>query len=156
MFQAIGGFIIYLGVQIFQFNKTAELNQIIDANLQTGALVVVGFGSAVALLALIGFLGACCESSLLLRIYSLVVFVILVLQCVGIYYNYKLQHEYIDKFEKGLQNAIAATFNGDTPNPQLAFALQNIQLNLKCCGWAGPKDYTKNGISFACIFVFNL
>lgn len=133
-------------MQIFEFNKTAELNQIVDANLQTGALVVVVFGSAVALLALIGFLGACCESSLLLRLYGLVVFVILVLQCVGIYYNYKLQHEYIDKFEKGLQNAIAATFNGETANPQLAFALQNIQLNLKCCGWASPSDYLKEGL----------
>lgn len=144
LLQAIGGFVIYLGVQIFQFNKTAELNQIIDTNLQTGALVVVGFGSAVALLALIGFLGACCESSLLLRVYGLVVFVLLVVQCVGIYFNYQLQHEYIDKFEKGLQNAITAAFNTDSgKSPELAFALQNIQLKLKCCGWRSPADYAK-------------
>src|SRR5699024_6955249 len=86
--------------RIFQFNSGQHLEELIKANMTTGATVVVVFGSALALIALIGFLGACCENSMLLNVYGFIVLAILVLQCVGIYFGYRYQNEYYDKFSE--------------------------------------------------------
>lgn len=132
----IGAFIIYLGMQTFQFNDE-NVKELINANLNTGALVLVVFGSAVMVLAAIGFLGACCESTTLLNFYGIVILILLVLNVIGLYYGHKYIGEFKTNVSSGIQNGIR-NFEKD---PKLAYALQKIQTIMQCCGWEGPSDY---------------
>lgn len=135
---AIGSFVIYLGVQTLQFNDDS-MKELIKTNISTGALVLIIFGAAVVLIAAIGFLGACCESSTLLNFYGLILLALLVVNIAGLYYGYKYKDDFQQKFSDGVQNGIRQ-FDKD---PKLAYALQKIQTALHCCGWEGPGDYSR-------------
>ena len=68
--------------------------------------MLVIFGAAVVLIAAIGFLGACCESSCLLNFYGLILLILLVVNIAGLYYGYKYQDEFNEKFSEGVKRGI--------------------------------------------------
>lgn len=139
-FQCIGVFIIYLGYRTFDYSSE-DIKELINVNFRTGALVLIGIGVGVLLIAAIGFLGACCESSALLNFYGLVMFLLLVGNIALVYYGYKYRDELNEKFSEGIKRGI----NKFRDDPKIAFALQNIQLTFECCGWDGPDDYRLGG-----------
>lgn len=151
IWMALGSFVIYLGVSAFQYNSEDYFQDIIKINLKAGTLVLMIFGSAVVLIALIGFFGACCESYLLLNVYAGLLCLLLVTNCVGIYFGYRYKDEFQQKFSDGVKLAIKDSFNqAAKPDQKMAFALQQIQFQFKCCGWEGPADYEGTEVPASC------
>ncbi|KAH9404868.1 cd63 antigen [Tyrophagus putrescentiae] len=132
---AVGGFFVYIGIRIFQIQD--DLRELVKENLSTGAMAVTIFGAAVVLIAAIGFIGACCESSALLNFYGFVLLLLICVNVAGMYFGYKYQPEFEKSFDEGVSNGIQR-FKDDK---KLAYALQVVQSNLQCCGWEGIGDY---------------
>ena len=111
--QALGTFIIYLGIQIYHTNRDGTLQELMNFNLETAGLVVVVFGSLIAAKAIGGLVTVFLKSATLVNVYAVMVIIALVGQIATIYHRYKYQDEYQEKFGEGVQHAINDTFNAN-------------------------------------------
>lgn len=71
VFQVLGGGVVYIGVRLVKwdsdFSGAASLANI---NLKTASFAILAIGVVIALIAFLGFCGACCENSFMLNAVS--------------------------------------------------------------------------------------
>lgn len=151
---ALATFVIYLGIKIYHFNDDAQTVELAGFSLEPTGLIVLVFGSILALKAVGGIVGVFVDHPLFMNIYSLLLVLALVAQIGTIYHRYKYQSDFHEKLSVAIPQAINETFNsvhGSKIDLNLAYALQSYQQTMECCGWTGlPGEYIGKEVPISC------
>jgi len=139
---ALGGVILWLGFKISSFS--GSVNEIINTNMQAGAIVVLAAGFFIFLIAFLGCCGAIKENSCMLTAYGGIILILVVVQCVGAYLAFKYRTDIKDTIEEG----ITIKFKQFKDEPTVRKAVQEIQSQFGCCGSKGPDDYLPTGFIY--------
>jgi len=117
------------------------------------AIFMIILGSIVVLLSFFGFVGACCENSCLLGVYSVILGVIVLAEIALIIFAAAYPNEFRKKGSEFLYTTLTGSFKSDlkidsqgrfqnsTQAVDLAWAA--IQFKLSCCGANNSTDYNK-------------
>lgn len=88
-----------IGIQVFKINNT--FREILLENYDSGALLVVAFGTGVILIAIIGFIGACFKSVTLLDLYVYIFIILFAFNIVALCIGWTHPEDYEEKFDNG-------------------------------------------------------
>jgi len=141
----LGGVVIYLGVTIASFS--GDIQTIVDTNMKAGALSVMVTGVIIFLVAFLGCCGAIKENSCMLSTYGGLILIVIVVQCVGIYFAFKNKTDIEKKIKESIDSKFIKFHLGDK---ELNRAIQEIQKFFKCCGTSGPGVYSDDRIPISC------
>jgi len=138
-FVVLGGVTFGYGLNLH--NVAVKSSEVAEPDATPIALMILG--GLVFLVAFFGCCGAFKESSCMLRTYSILVLILLVLQLYLAYRVYEKPDVLKNAFETNLHKMVN---DYDHNNSSRKF-LDEVQSGSLCCGADGPEDYTKAQIS---------
>jgi CD63 antigen len=142
----LGGVVIWLGITISSWSS--DVNTLIDINMKAGSISILVTGAIIFLIAFLGCCGAIKENSCMLSTYGGVILILVVVQCVGIYFAFKNKSDVESKIKDGIKDNFLKF--EDNKDKALNGAIQQIQKTFECCGPNGFNDYTGLTIPNSC------
>jgi len=132
---ALGGTILYFGFRIASFS--GNIQELIDVNMKAGAIVILAAGFVIFLIAFLGCCGAIKENSCMLSTYGLVILILVIAQCVGVYFAFRYKTDVKDTITKEV-NITMHKYDNDVKVRKL---VQDLQSQFECCGAKDYNDY---------------
>jgi len=134
-----GGAVLGLGVYILvEINFLPEDNAMLDGI----AYGLIGLGMLVAVVSLLGCLGACMQNQWLLSFYFLFVLLLVIAEVgVGIFFAVEK-----DRIEAEIDKNFKEWLDEYKENEEMQEYVNVVQGALKCCGYNGARDYLAMGI----------
>jgi len=138
--------IILLGVGIYSRIEGGSLEDLVkDGALPNAANLMIASGIFVALIGFLGCCGALKKHRCMLISYSILIFMIFILELAAGIYAYSKKDTVQNDLEKNLTKVVSHSYSGPTKSDKgLTKAVDWFQKKLKCCGAAGPEDWPKS------------
>lgn len=135
--------IAVLGVGIWSRIENDTWRDLISMDTITSAAnLLIAAGVIVAILGFLGCCGAVKKVQTMLVIYSILVFLIFVLEIAAGAYAYTKRDKVEKALTKGVQTGIKKNYGkADKASLGMTIAINWFQQKVKCCGAAGPKDW---------------
>ena len=143
IFLLLGLGVVALGTWLeLEFKSFQELTS--SSQFQYGPYLVIVAGGAVVILAVVGIIGACCESKInkfLLGLYVLVTFLFLVGQLVGAILAVVFREQAESIAKTALNESLMYYESNDNVKSALTEVWDEIQRKHKCCGINSAQDW---------------
>jgi len=135
--------IVVLGVGIWSRVENDTWRDLIDMDtIFQASNLLIAAGIIVAALGFLGCCGAIKKVQSMLVGYSLLVFLIFVLEIAAGAYAYTKREKVEQKLTEGVQKGISTNYGKtDKASLGLTIAIDWFQQTVKCCGAAGPADW---------------
>lgn len=135
----LGLFLVYCGYVIFdrQDMDAEAWRTIVQTNFKTGSIVLMALGALIVLIAALGILGSCLESTTILDSYGYIIFILVIFEIILFYYSFKYKNDLTVNLEEGVKSSMKQ-YEKDA---KVAYGLQVIQAWFQCCGLDGYQDY---------------
>jgi hypothetical protein len=135
--------IVVLGVGIWSRIENDTWKDLINMEtMASAANLLIAAGIIVAMLGFLGCCGAIKKVQSMLVVYSVLVFLIFVLEIAAGAYAYTKREEVEKALTKGVQDGVKKTYGkDDKASKAMSVAIDWFQKNVKCCGANGPNDW---------------
>ncbi|KAK3756842.1 hypothetical protein RRG08_048888 [Elysia crispata] len=133
------GFLLRFNSQLFEtyildILTSAEVDGVdLKAVIESVAIVVIAIGFIIALVALMGCLGGCCQVRTLLVVYSLIMLKLLIIEVVAVIL-FLVMRDQIDKRVKTALQATLDTFKGYNSTEPVTAGWNYVFTQFDCCG----------------------
>lgn len=140
----IGGVILGAGIY-WQLSEAGFYNEIFSHDIFNVPIISMTIGSLLLLVGLCGFIGACCETIFLLKVYMGFVILIMLAEIILAVGCVAMKDEVETAATENVKKMI--TYYGDSTKDEagvITKALDLFQEQFDCCGVDGPSDWETN------------
>ncbi|XP_076438063.1 tetraspanin-18-like [Babylonia areolata] len=153
LFFVMGVVAVALGVYALVDKNDMEILTMIDSEgkledfnvvglLQQGATALIVGGSALLVLGFLGCCGAIKESKCLLGLYSVIVFIIVIVQLAAAGMAIAFREKVTENLQNFLKRGVSHHYEGTADsNDSFSRAFDFAQIYFECCGVTGPEDF---------------
>lgn len=144
LFWIVGLVMILIGVYAKTQKSLGEIGNTLPWYMDPANLFII-IGSIVFFLAFVGCIGSLRENVCLLRTFEYTIDVLLLLEVAIAVYVYVDR----EKVKKNVEDVLKDTISNYRDDPDLQSIMDWVQMEMQCCGVAGPEDWEGN-IYFNC------
>jgi hypothetical protein len=144
LMMAVGGVMLITGI-VFKLGKEDLVPQLSDysTSMEGISLFVIIVGAVVAIVGLLGCMGACLKKNGILNFYFLIVLVTLVLQVALIIFTILKKDAVIAQVTEAVTDTFNAVNDGTATDKEKQ-ATSYLESAAECCGLTGPAFWTDN------------
>ncbi|CAL1270075.1 unnamed protein product [Larinioides sclopetarius] len=136
VFVVCGIILIVIGAIV----QTRDVTEFLDTKYVTAPTILIVIGCIIFVLAFLGCCGAVRENSCMVTTFGVLLFIIFVVEIAGAATAYM----YRGQFQTLLKDNMNKTISQNKSDA--ATVWDEMQIELKCCGVDGPKDYVDNNL----------